>query len=1217
MLLIWYTTTGYGQTSYFITTADGLNTNNLTSIIRDKKDYCWIGSYNGLYRHEGSRIHAYNHNTVDSASLSGGEMHAMFEDREGFIWVGTTAGLDKLNPQTGKVIHYKLQQPHTSSPFIGYIYNITQDKDDNIWVTTAVGFFVLHSQTGRYRFLDGTNGNRAIELNYDINPGGSLVTPAGLWFNTSNIGMLFYEYASGQFFSRYHNPGRLKIFEIGVGNNSDIHQDAQNNIYFITSDSFLVRYNLVSGDIAQFLFAYPKNAWRCCQSISEDKKGNIWIGFRNGGLMVFDIKSHQFNPIRHSSNNKLLPGDYVFDIVKDYQGDMWVTTDDGASIIDTDEAMAKEIYLSDEPEVRNMRMESSIMSVDSKGNIYIPFFGKRLFVYNTGKGEMDSFIKPTGVGGLYVLPGHHNKTYLATDNEGLQELRLSHGKATTMAGPQNELTSSIANKAGNIVWAHGLKNGNYLVKNLDDQLFYFRQGGTVMTFNNPGFMKQSFVSVDEQRLWYIGHDYELIRFDIGTLKSDTISLQQLLKPSGFLISNPRDLLEDAQGNVWITSQNGLLCYDPSANKLQAFTIADGLSHGFTFALNTDHEDRLWVASLGGIDYFDRQKKIFHTVYNSPNGKYMESFGSSVKTPDGDLYFLFGNRLVRIMGNKLQPGHSSSYRFYWNDIQVNGISIPASTSHPAEILRFTHEQNRFEFKFGLLNFKKSTQNLYSYYLEGLDSSWIDIGDRSTLLFNAVPPGRYTLHVKTTSLSFPGKEYKIEFPFIIEKPFWKGGWFIGIIFLFLAVLLYAFVRWRERNIKVINEEKIKVQQLQAEQYKKELELEQIINYFSSSLIDKNTVDEVLWDVAKNLIGRLGFEDCMMYLWNSDKTRMVQRAGYGPKDSIEDIEKLYFDVGPGQGLVGYVMQTKEPVLVPDTSRDPRYRVDDIERLSEITVPIIYNDELVGVIDSEHHERNFFTKQHLQVLSTIATLVGNKIRSIEYEQSLQQARIEMLSINEKLSEAKLEALRSQMNPHFIFNSLNAIQECILTGKVDAAYTYLSQFSRLQRMVLQNSEKEFITLGSEMEMLKLYLSLESLRFSQSFSYSCELQELTDTDEIMVPSMLLQPYVENAIWHGLRNKEGNKILTIAGREEDGDLIVVIEDNGVGRARAAEIKAQKLGAEAVESKGIALSSQRMEILSLKYNASISVQTIDITGDDDEPLGTRVIIRLPAGMMAVKL
>jgi LytS/YehU family sensor histidine kinase len=353
-------------------------------------------------------------------------------------------------------------------------------------------------------------------------------------------------------------------------------------------------------------------------------------------------------------------------------------------------------------------------------------------------------------------------------------------------------------------------------------------------------------------------------------------------------------------------------------------------------------------------------------------------------------------------------------------------------------------------------------------------------------------------------------------------------------------------------------------------------------------------------------------MIYLWDEDKTKMVQKAGFGQKDSEEEINKQIFSVEYGQGVVGYVMETKEPVVIADTSKDSRYRPDDFIRSSELTVPIIYNKELLGVIDSEHNEKDFFTPQHLQILSTIATLVANKIKSIEAEQSLQHSRIEMYSMNEQLSKAKLEALRSQMNPHFIFNSLNAIQECILTNKVDAAYEYLSKFSKLQRMVLNNSEKELIPLSSELEMLQLYLSLESLRFNKSFSYSIDITGITDAEDIMIPSLITQPLVENAIWHGLRNKDGDKTLLLTYEEMEGLLSITIDDNGIGREKAAVIRKQKLGNSQFASRGTIMLQQRLHVLSQQLRTNIQLETIDKKDNAGMTTGTKVIIIFSSGL-----
>jgi LytS/YehU family sensor histidine kinase len=279
---------------------------------------------------------------------------------------------------------------------------------------------------------------------------------------------------------------------------------------------------------------------------------------------------------------------------------------------------------------------------------------------------------------------------------------------------------------------------------------------------------------------------------------------------------------------------------------------------------------------------------------------------------------------------------------------------------------------------------------------------------------------------------------------------------------------------------------------------------------------------------------------------------------------------------------------------------------------VPVVYNKELIGIIDSEHPQKNFYTAQHVQLLTTIATLVCSKIKSIEAEQLLQQKNIEMYSINEQLSKAKLEALRSQMNPHFIFNSLNAIQECILTNKVDAAYEYLSKFSRLQRMVLNNSEKELVPLSSEIEMLQLYLSLESLRFSKSFLYSIDIAGIPDVDEIMIPSLITQPFVENAIWHGLQSKKGEKKLQIIYEEKNSVLRIIIDDNGIGRAAAGIIKQQKLGSVQFASKATIMTEQRLQVLGQQLGVDINLQVIDKKDNPGNAIGTKVIICLPSGL-----
>lgn len=209
-----------------------------------------------------------------------------------------------------------------------------------------------------------------------------------------------------------------------------------------------------------------------------------------------------------------------------------------------------------------------------------------------------------------------------------------------------------------------------------------------------------------------------------------------------------------------------------------------------------------------------------------------------------------------------------------------------------------------------------------------------------------------------------------------------------------------------------------------------------------------------------------------------------------------------------------------------------------------------------------------------------------------------------EELVELKMQALRAQMNPHFIFNALNSIQHLIVKGDGELAFSYLSKFSRLLRMILDVSDKTFISLDKEMEMLKLYLDLEALRFDHHMQYSISVDE-EDIAGLSIPTLLLQPYVENAIWHGLVPKQGERKLDISVTVTDEQLHIQIEDNGIGRKKAAAMKSMQ--PIRYESKGMNINNDRLNILGTRNKSSIVIT--DLTDANGEAAGTRVEIMLP--------
>lgn len=167
----------------------------------------------------------------------------------------------------------------------------------------------------------------------------------------------------------------------------------------------------------------------------------------------------------------------------------------------------------------------------------------------------------------------------------------------------------------------------------------------------------------------------------------------------------------------------------------------------------------------------------------------------------------------------------------------------------------------------------------------------------------------------------------------------------------------------------------------------DLEKTIHYFSDSLYGKNTVDEILWDITKNCVGHLGFEDCVIYLLDEKTQLLKQKAAAGNKNIEAHLIYNPIAIPVGKGIVGAVAKTKEPILITDTSNDSRYITDDANRLSEIAVPIILKNKLIGVIDSEHPQKNFYNDKHLNALKTIAVLCANKIAGTLAEEERQKA--------------------------------------------------------------------------------------------------------------------------------------------------------------------------------------------------------------------------------------
>lgn len=239
--------------------------------------------------------------------------------------------------------------------------------------------------------------------------------------------------------------------------------------------------------------------------------------------------------------------------------------------------------------------------------------------------------------------------------------------------------------------------------------------------------------------------------------------------------------------------------------------------------------------------------------------------------------------------------------------------------------------------------------------------------------------------------------------------------------------------------------------------------------------------------------------------------------------------------------------------------------------------------------------------ILFLIWFVIYSRVRRIRRKHLMEK---KVLKIEKQLFEIQQKALRLQMNPHFIFNSLNSIQSFILSNDIDLAVNYLSKFSQLMRLILANSRESIIPLTAEIEALVHYIEIEKLRFDNKFDYTITVDSAIDEEFLGIPPMLIQPYVENSIIHGLVHKTGHGKISINFKLQGEYLHCAISDDGIGRKKAMDIKKQN-GLNA-KSRGMLITKERLDILNKRGKDKYNVKVTDLEDKNGKPAGTKVEI-----------
>ncbi|MDG1570981.1 tetratricopeptide repeat protein [Robiginitalea sp. M366] len=373
------------------------------------------------------------------------------------------------------------------------------------------------------------------------------------------------------------------------------------------------------------------------------------------------------------------------------------------------------------------------------------------------------------------------------------------------------------------------------------------------------------------------------------------------------------------------------------------------------------------------------------------------------------------------------------------------------------------------------------------------------------------------------------------------------------------------------------------------------------------DSITTQGLNYKIGRAYIAQARYEEAIPFLSESMKEANTQGDLVVQKDATRKLSELYRNRGDFEKALDFYQQY---VALVDTLYIRKEQ--ELARAARFTRELSSRQNRISSLEQERQlsqskydlalaeqrlTREINKRQKFIIYSLVFGILLTGLAAFFYYRSNRQKEL----ANHLLA---LKGLRTQMNPHFIFNALNSVNHYIARNDERSANRYLSDFSLLMRTVLENSEKDFIPLSEELELLELYLKLEHTRFPDKFDYRIAVDPEVDPDTFTIPPMLLQPYLENAVWHGLRYKAEKGLLELEVKPlSQGVLQVSITDDGVGRKRSAALKTKNQKKQ--KSKGMGNIRRRIEILNRMYGDRITVSVYDGKPDGS---GTRVVLIL---------
>ena len=807
---------------------NGMPANSCLSLLQDSKGFIWIGTANGLAKFDGYDFTSYTHNIEDSSSIASNSIWSMMEDRNGLLWFGTErGGINIFDRDTEKFTHFLHDQADVSSLGTGLVAAIIEDSEGVVWIATRGGGLNRYNrEAGNFtRFTHDPGNEGSISSDMVV----SLLEDSNgdLWAGTWGAGLNLLDKASGNFRHYLPNPddpGSISGSEIPA-----IYEDVNGNLWFGTTHKGFDRYDRANDRFINYRHD-PLNPNSLIHNtvfrISGDSEGNLLIGTWGGGLDVFDPVSERFTHYSSSEQDESLSDDYIFSILPDRTGALWIGTDDALNRSD----LFKKPFMHfvSPQDVPGRLVSQPVVSLyqDREGLIWAgttdgfysldPLTG---IVHETYKISNDAMVRDHSV--TAIAEDRNGFLWFGTSQGTLIGLRKRDGSLTrygysgkALEYAPGKMVSSIYCGRDNVIWL--ATEGDGLIKfDLNTQ--------TAEQFI-PGFnitdlriMRDLKPLADEQLL--IGTRSGLLVFDQVSETFHQAGAEDSLRNASIISLNIFSLLPQGKNRFWIATVNeGLFTFNSNEGSLISIGDDHGLNDNHIFCLTSDGGNNLWAGTKKGVSRID---PVTYSVrnYEHHDGLPVGEIRKAIQLKDGSIVLGGTAGLVQFRPEDLKDNpflpQLAFTNLMLNNKSLNPLSDRSPLSKPigeCDEVTFKHNQDVITLEYAAMHYGDPGRNLFSYILEGFDKEWTTNTDKRSVTYANLSPGKYVFRLKAANHDGIWNDEGISLRIIVNPP-WGRTYLAYAVYLILLLTGLYFLRRYELNRQRVKHE-LELEKLRSE-------------------------------------------------------------------------------------------------------------------------------------------------------------------------------------------------------------------------------------------------------------------------------------------------------------------------------------------------------------------------------------------------------------------